>query len=365
MTKVTLINRVYPPHHGASGFYVADLKQGLEERGFNVDVITAGCHSGKDICSLGFGVGQLSFWMYPFVYVGLIVLTLYHALTRQTEAYIVATDPPCLVWGVLAIAKVKSVPVIYWSHDVYPELFKVTGPAFLSQLKGLHHKIIKGCSAIVVIGQDMQKVYESHKTDMIYNWPLIEKKHKRALNDHITISYTGTLGLIHDVDAIKAFVMHCEKNNFPVQFKISGGGRAANDLKGFRSVNVEGWLSEKDYLERLAESDFTTAALQSEASGLSVPSKCNQALALGCPVLYFGNAHSQVGSWLYEQGGGYAFDPSQSDWLKTALDTMEAYQKTREEKASALSKQAIKLSSQWDRDAALNEWKKILQRVVL
>jgi glycosyltransferase involved in cell wall biosynthesis len=258
---------------------------------------------------------------------------------------IVYTNPPILP----IIARVMNVvfgkEFIYIVYDIYPDLAVLTGyiraSSSLSRIwDAINRSILNAARSVVVIGSEMipflrrkteRKIED--KVLVIPNWYqddifgapsddgcgfCVSQKDNRFV-----VVYTGNIGILQDVETIKAAILELPRDN--LDFVFTGHGRYHEALKNWCSdnklenVRVYDFLVGGEYKAILYRADCCLVSLREGVEGLSVPSKTYGYLAAGKPVIAIMSKETDIARDLLAFNAGFVIEQGDAKALREAL----------------------------------------------
>lgn len=309
------LNRVAPPQRGATGRLLDELCQKLKKHGLQPFKLNF------DISAHLYG------YLIAWLAVGLRAL-----LAPRAQTIVIMTDPPLLVfWAPLLKLRHRS-RIIYWCHDVYPDLLPQVAfqiPNWLMQiLKKGKNWALKSCDQIIVLGECMQnhllQAYpaSANKLQIIENWHEVKTAavHTQKtmaelapftdlLNNHFIVLYAGNLGKLHPYETLVETALLL-KDDPRFHFLISGYGQkrqaCEQAVKEHQLPNISflPYLSDAaiSALQQRAQAHW--ACLSAAETGLAVPVKAMAAFAAGRPLLWNGQAHATTATMISKYGAG-------------------------------------------------------------
>ncbi|NCO04476.1 MAG: glycosyltransferase family 4 protein [Alphaproteobacteria bacterium] len=329
--SILIINRVYPPHYGATGRMASDLAKHLAAQGWDVQVLATGEKSaryedqGVHVRTIKAKPLRRSWMGYCLVWIRLFLAALG---AKKTSVVITLTDPPLLIFVGAIVAKLKRAKHVHWCHDVYPDLLPLFGvrlPRFV--MRALHkasRRRMSKCAQIVAIGRCMSKRLamtgvEQSNIRIIPNWsdpniftpadhtlPLMKPKAQMPENmfrddsPKFRILYAGNIGKAHEVDMFlkAAEALHDHKEiEFVFVGTSEGHDRLADERAKMGLDNMKFMpYQPAPYLRTILESgDLHLVSMKDDMAGLLVPCKFYAALAVGRPTLFLGPQKSEIG----------------------------------------------------------------------
>lgn len=327
--SILFINRVYPPVPGATGVMLADMAEGLAERGWAVTVLTSGADElpASDVIN-GVRVervGRSNIDRSSHIRRGLQYASLYPAFLSRAfslpahDVIVTKTDPPMQVVLGPLIRRVKGGKLIHWAQDVYPE---VAAALEVIEKEGVLFKTLKTVStwalkqqdAVVAVGRCMkQRLIDRGVTkDLIHvvpNWadtdnlrpiahPQNAFRKERGWDGKFVVMYSGNMGLAHPFDAILDAAVDLHEND-DVVFAFVGDGprlprlKASVEERGLKNVRFLPFQPRERLAESLSSADLHLVTMEEKLSGLVVPSKVYGVLAVSRPLVFMGPADSE------------------------------------------------------------------------
>lgn len=256
---------------------------------------------------------------------------------KKNDKVFAVTNPFLLVLILSIIRVFKKFDYILLVHDVFPE----NGiPAGLLKKEKISFRILKSiydwayskADKLIVLGRDMKvlvddKINSMDKAVVVENWfdedlnpnKTIDRNQYVGvdLTDKIVIGFAGNIGRVQNLhEFVKLFI----KNNNPkLHLLIIGDGAVSNEITEFLNKNLYNNITYLGPKPRSEQSDFLNACdiglitLAEGMYGLGVPSKTYNLLSLGKPVLYLGDAKSEVDLLVNEFNLGWSFQWNQEE----------------------------------------------------
>ncbi|WP_436488120.1 glycosyltransferase family 4 protein [Chitinophaga sp. ARDCPP14] len=307
----------------------------------------------------------------------LLSIQLTYKLWRKAgrgDNVLIVTNPAPVVPLVTWVCRWKSLKCFTIVHDVFPENLvaaKIMKPGSLPYrlLKSVFNKAYSNMAVLFVLGRDMKAVFESKlqgykkqpDIKIVENWadtvsiaptakdenPVIRKL---GVADKIIFQFAGNLGrvqglmeLCHVIKDIRNPLLH---------FIFIGEGAVKKEMLQFIAKHQLSNVSMLDSFSRSKQQEFLNAtdvgivSLQEGMAGLGVPSKSYNILAAGKPILFIGNANSEISLMINEHNVGWTFDVSESAALLdffnglSVTDVAQLTQKGKNARALAVNNYA-------------------------
>lgn len=395
--SVLLINRVYPPVRGASGWMLRDLAETFAREGWSVTVLTTG-DVAEQTGDQGVIIRRVKIPQHKNLVsylVAWIKLTFTALRMARRDLIVTLSDPPMIYLVGRAFAKIKGAKHIHWCHDLYPDLFPALGyrlPRFLQNyLMRLSRRTMKMADAVVAIGQCMarhltQTGMDISRLQVIPNWadrdviappvamPIPVRVDVqgarppetliRDTSPRFRVLYAGTMGRAHPMqtvlDAAQALSMHQE-----IEFVFVGDSPAherlarERDRRGLMNIKFIPFQPAPLLKPMLENADLHLITQKSETAGLLVPCKFYTAMAAARPCLYVGAPDTDIARMILESGAGVVIAPGQGDHL---AETVLAYRMNKDVWETG-HQAARRVASAFTPAASLAAWVKLAIKV--
>lgn len=398
--SVLLINRTYPPVHGATGRMMQDLCVALEKSGWLVSVLTTGERNDRDI-SQSITIYRIkqrhnhqSFFGFFVLWIRLFFKAF--KLPRH-DLVITMTDPPMVSVIGHMIAKRKKSVHIHWAQDLYPDLLRPLGasiPKFLERyLLKLSRRVMNQAYRVVAIGQCMSKRLAQTgvvpaKLIVIPNWadlevvaPLQGKPHDYASREvngrakkpeemfsntspKFRVLYAGNIGRAHPM---KSVIEAAEllRDQEEIEFVFVGDPKSHERLmreKGKRGLENIKFMPYQpiELLRGVMESgDVHLVTMRSNIYGALVPCKFYSGLAVGRPTIFVGPEQTEISDVLNHYNAGVVVPPDDG---KALADMIYGY-RTDGEAWFAAQEGALRAAQAYHPNQSLNKWVDLVEKV--
>lgn len=296
-------------------------------------------------------------------------------IPKDTEVLMV-TNPALLLVLTSFEVKRRKWKMNVLVHDVFPENLVVSG--FLKSnksfsfriLKRIFDKAFKKMDTLIVLGRDMQKLFEQNKerkegVTIIENWadtenimprPVAETAKKKLL-------FAGNMGRLQGLEILLEALKKTESN--PYTFTFIGSGALENHIetyiqeKNTTHIEKHGWIPREEQDKFLADATVGVVTLKKDMYGLGVPSKLYNLLAAGKPIFYIGDLDSEVHLVLKEHEIGWFAEAGNIEEIaETLIEIANADSfglKKRSENARALAE------NEYSKEIILNKFNKLFK----
>jgi colanic acid biosynthesis glycosyl transferase WcaI len=245
---------------------------------------------------------------------------------KKADVIVTLTTPPFIALVPLLIGRLRRVPTILWSMDVYPDVAFELGalrrrsPAGLV-LQGAGRWVLRSADLVVALGETMAaRLCEqgAGRVEVVHHWaieadrslvrPLVAEaaeqiRREWGWRDRFVVMYSGNMGLAHDFSTVidAAEEMERGRSGSPeVLFSFVGGGpqqsgvQQAVLLKRLAAVEFRDYVRRERLIGTLSAPDVHLVTLREKMPGLLVPSKIYGILAAGKPTIYVGPDRGEV-----------------------------------------------------------------------
>jgi colanic acid biosynthesis glycosyl transferase WcaI len=271
-------------------------------------------------------------------------------LLRMPRHHVVVamSDPPFLLAPVLGAGTVRGFRTVYWAQDLYPQLAAKLGllrerSAPYRLLSSFARRLHARCDLVVALGPRMlQELIAAGspppRTIVIENWadaeaitPVPKQENEfvasHGLEDKFVVLYSGNAGRAHTFESVlvAARQLRAEPD---VVFLFIGGGSQLGELQQVvereRLTNVRflEYLPRDQLRYSLSAASVSLVTENPEVTGLIVPSGTYGILASGRPILFVGNAESDVATIVRDFDCGIVVAPADSAGLVHAIRSL-------------------------------------------
>lgn len=256
-------------------------------------------------------------------------------LRKKNDILFSVTNPAPLLLLLSFLKRFVSNPYCLLVHDVFPEN---TIPAGILKQSDWSYRVLKKifdaayrqASVLVVLGRDMKllmmKKLKSNphhtKIEIIENWAevdLVYPNLKATEQLEINLQYAGNLGRVQGLMSLLEIVKSVQ--NPYLKFSFWGKGAMKKKMEAYVASNQMNNVSFYDSFKRneqndvLAQCDLAIVTLAPGMCGLGVPSKTYNIMAAGKPILFLGDAESEVSLMIEESNIGYSYSMNDKDGI--------------------------------------------------
>jgi colanic acid biosynthesis glycosyl transferase WcaI len=360
--KILFINQCYWPDHVATAQVLADLAEELARRGHEVEVLcsrnpyTGGearfprqqRHNGVTVhrvTTLGYGK-KSGLRGRTLDYLSFHLMALVKCIRLPSPDVVITLTSPLLV-GVLGwlMTILKGTWHIHWCMDLFPD----TGVLFgLVKENGLAHRVCAFltrrylCSAhgVFALSQYMAERIRGYgvSEDHLYVVPVwadgaklrpISRQANRFIKEHkledkFVVMFSGNLELGGDIDTLVEALTELRDDRDTVFVLISEGPRfdkfrAACERASLRNVLFLPYQPRETLSHSLSAGDVHIVTNKKGLRGLRVPCKLYGVLAVGRPILYIGESHSEAADLIRDHELGFVIEERDVPGVVAAL----------------------------------------------
>jgi glycosyltransferase involved in cell wall biosynthesis len=253
---------------------------------------------------------------------------------RSEDVLLCVTTPFTLPFPVVLAARLRKSASALIIHDLYPDTLVMAG--FLSPssmltrlLRWANGVMFHWLDSIVIIGRDMgPKLLEypqmtQAKISLIPNWVTLpvryrelnpENPYRQRCGGKFIVAMSGNTGFTHDPESVFE-AARILRNNDEIKFLLSGEGVGWNKLKEMQAASP---LPNVTLVERVPESelesflsagDIWVIPYRKNNTGVSVPSRIYNLLAIGRPIIICSEADAEAAMLVREEDIGWVAPP--------------------------------------------------------
>jgi colanic acid biosynthesis glycosyl transferase WcaI len=404
MKRVIFLNRFFFPDHSATSQLLSDLAFHLAREGRAVHVVTSQQRYDEPGARLpaaesigGVEVHRIAttrFGRSALVGRGLDYLSFYAGVWRRVlslaqagDVLVAKTDPPMLCIPAMRAARRRSLRLVNWMQDIYPELAARLGVPLLrgpvgSGLARLRDASLRVAAANVVVGERMAQTVRAHgvaaaKVHVIPNWcddeAIVPVSHadnplrrEWGLEGRFVIGYSGNLGRGHEFETVLAAAQRLRGDARMLFLCIGGGHKLEELVSRVDALGLGGSFRFVPYQDReqlrysLGAADVHWISLKPELEGLMVPSKLYGIAAAGRPVIAVTAKDGEIARLVRQHRCGFVVEPGDAAGLTDALVGLAA---DRDACAAMGRRARTMLEAQFTRRHAFDRWQGLLEEI--
>ncbi len=304
------------------------------------------------------------------------------ARVDRPDVIVTMTDPPVVAAVAATISRMRHVPFVYITQDVYPQVGTILGhlrPGMTaSALLRLNRFLRSSATTVVAIGRDMaQRLQDDgcppEKIEVIPNWadglairPLQDRasaKESFGWRDRFVVMHSGNVGLSQNLDVLIEAADQLQLDSQVLVVIIGEGAskaRLQEEAKRRRLMNVSflPYQPKAGLQQSLGAADVHLVSLARGLRGYIVPSKIYGIMAAGRPVIAAVEHGSEVARLVEEYQCGTVIEPGDPEALADAI--RKSFTQPLEEMGQ---RGRLAFELKYDRPVATSKYRRLLEEV--
>ncbi|MET4221776.1 colanic acid biosynthesis glycosyl transferase WcaI [Bradyrhizobium sp. LB8.2] len=303
---------------------------------------------------------------------------------RSGDIVFCVTTPFTLPYSVLVAGKLRGAKATLLVYDLYPEALQAAGMVRSTSLAArlirfANTLLFRRLDAIVVIGRDVPPLIKKYRgvtpeqLRYIPNWALTSigyrtidpaSRFRAADSSKFIVGLSGNLGFTHDpVSVFEA--ARLLRHRTDIHFILSGWGvgwATLNDLYGkdrLENVTILKPVPEDELVEFLSAADLWIIPYRRNVTGVSIPSRLYNILAIGRPVVITSEASSEGALVIGEAEIGWVVPPEAPAELARAIREAAGDRQATKDKGV----RAIDIAEKYREDIALARYREAMNEV--
>jgi glycosyltransferase involved in cell wall biosynthesis len=280
------------------------------------------------------------------------------------------------------LRKAASALIIY---DLYPDTLVMAGFLHASSvltrcLRAANKTMFQWLDAIVIIGRDMRSKLLDYpkmtasKISLIPNWVTLpiryreltpENTYRRHCGGGFIVAMSGNAGFTHDpVSVFEA--ARILKDNKDIKFLLSGEGVGWTKLKDMQAasplpnVTLVERVPECELESFLSAGDVWVIPYRKDNTGVSVPSRIYNLLAIGRPIIICSETDAEAAILLRENDVGWVAPPEDPQALAQIISFATSAAAGTNEKGH----RAAIVASRYTRQIALHAYRDLMDALL-
>jgi glycosyltransferase involved in cell wall biosynthesis len=363
--RLLILNQFFYPDHSATSQLMTDLAESLAARGAGVTALAGrGRYNGggplpareehrgvavERAWATRFGKGSTAGRLADYVsfYLG----AAWKLLTvRRHDVVMALTTPPLIGLVALLACRLRGMRLALLVQDLYPDVgvrlgvLREGGPA-ARLLDALNRAALSRADRIIVLGDCMRERVAAKvghasgaRIDVIHNWadgerirPLAASERnvfaeEHSLGGRFVVEFSGNFGMVNDF-ATPLEAARLLAGRPDILFLFVGEGVRGGEIRefvsrhGLANVRVLPYQPLDNLRYSLAAGDAHLVTLAEGLAGLCVPSKAYGVLAAGRPLIFVGDARSEIARLVAENGCGAVIPSGQAASLARLIES--------------------------------------------
>jgi glycosyltransferase involved in cell wall biosynthesis len=343
--KILLVTQHYAPFPSTTSGYMTDIANALAQKS-RVVVISSSPNSASRL-PLAPGQPEVieikSWWPEKSALVSrslaavlfsiqVFVAVMKHA--RSEDVLLCVTTPFTLPYTVALAARLRKAASVLIIYDLYPDTLVMAGflgaSSILTRwLRSANEVMFQWLDAIVIIGRDMSAKLLDYpkmsaaKLNLIPNWATMpvryrelnpENPYRRRCGGRFVVAMSGNAGFTHDPESVFE-AARLLRQNTDIKFLLSGEGVGWTKLNEMQAASP---LPNVTLIERVPESelesflsagDIWIVPYRKNNTGVSVPSRIYNLLAIGRPIIICSEPDAEAAILMREEDIGWVAPP--------------------------------------------------------
>jgi glycosyltransferase involved in cell wall biosynthesis len=304
---------------------------------------------------------------------------------RSEDVLLCVTTPFTLPYTVALAARLRKAASALIIYDLYPDTLVMAGflrasSTLTKWLRSANKNMFQWLDAIVIIGRDMSlKLLEypnmtTAKISFIPNWATLpvgyreltsENPYRRHSGGRFIVAMSGNAGFTHDAESVFE-AARILKDSKDIKFLLSGEGVGWTKVK---DMQAESPLPNVTLIERVPESElesFLSAGdiwiipYRRNNTGVSVPSRIYNLLAIGRPIIICSEPDAEAAILLREENIGWVTPPEDPQSLAQVISSAASAAAGTNEKGH----RATVVAARYTREIALNAYRDLMDRLL-
>jgi glycosyltransferase involved in cell wall biosynthesis len=394
--KILLVTQHYAPFPSTTSGYMTDIAKALAQKSRVVVISSSPDSASKSPPTPGEPevIEIRSWWPEKSALVSrsfaavlfsiqVFVAVMKHA--RSDDVLLCVTTPFTLPYTVALAARLRKASSALIIYDLYPDTLVMAG--FLSAssiltkwLRSANEVMFQWFDAIVIIGRDMgSKLLDypkmtAAKINLIRNWATLpvryreltpENPYRRVCGRQFVVAMSGNAGFTHDPESVFE-AARILKNNENIKFLLSGEGVGWTKLNEMQAASP---LPNVTLIERVPESelesflsagDIWIVPYRKNNTGVSVPSRIYNLLAIGRPIIICSEPDAEAAILMREEDIGWVAPPEDPEAIARIISFAASASADTNEKG----RRAALVASRFTRQIALNSYRDLMDRLL-
>ncbi len=304
---------------------------------------------------------------------------------RSEDVLLCVTTPFTLPYAVALAARLRKAASALIIYDLYPDTLVMVG--FLSPssiltrlLRWVNNVMFHWLDSVVIIGRDMSsKLLEypqmtEAKITLIPNWATLPVRYRELASDNsfrsrcgaqFVVAMSGNAGFTHDPESVFE-AARILKDNKNIQFLLSGEGVGWTKIKEMQAATP---LANVTLVERVPEAElevFLSSAniwiipYRKNNTGVSVPSRIYNLLAIGRPVIICSEPEAEAAMLVKDEDIGWVVPPEDPE----AVAQIISFAASAAAETNERGHRATMVASRFTRQIALKAYRDLMDRLL-
>ncbi|WP_349642787.1 glycosyltransferase family 4 protein [Bradyrhizobium lablabi] len=304
---------------------------------------------------------------------------------RSEDVLLCVTTPFTLPYTVTLAARLRRAAAALIIYDLYPDSLVMAGflraSSILTKwLRFANGVMFRWLDAIVIIGRDMgPKLLEypkmtAAKINLIPNWATLpiryreldpENPYRRRCGGRFIVAMSGNSGFTHDPKSVFE-AARILQNNPDIKFLLSGEGVGWNKLNEMQTasplpnVTLTERVPESELESFLSAGDIWIVPYRKNNTGVSVPSRIYNLLAIGRPIIICSEPDAEAAILMREEDIGWVTPPEDPE----AIAQVIAFAASAAGNTAEKGHRAAMVASRFTQKIALGAYRDVIDRLL-
>jgi glycosyltransferase involved in cell wall biosynthesis len=395
-SRVLLVSQHYAPFPSTTSGYMTDIAEALALEN-QVVVLSGTPNSGSNLPwkpgepavveIRSWWPGKSALVSRSFAAVLFAVQTFFAVLkhSRTEDAILCVTTPFTLPYAVALAARIKKISAAVIIYDFYPDTLVMAGflqpSSILTKfLRWANGAMFRGLDAVVTIGRDMNSLLIAYpgmtaeKITFIPNWATLPVSYRPIAQDNpyrhccggkFLVAMSGNAGFTHDPESVFE-AARLLKEDSSIHFLFSGEGVGWTKLKERQAASPLGNVTliervpEQELESFLSAADIWVIPYRRNNTGVSVPSRIYNLLAVGRPVIICSEPDAEAAILVREHDLGWVVRPENSQEIAQAIRAASSSASSTLEKG----RRASEIATNYTETIALKSYRGLMSRLL-
>ncbi len=304
---------------------------------------------------------------------------------RSEDVLLCVTTPFTLPYMVALAARLRKAASALIIYDLYPDTLVMAGFLGASSIltrwfRSANEVMFRWLDAIVIIGRDMGvKLLDypkitATKINLIPNWATLpvryreldsENPYRRQCGGRFIVAMSGNAGFTHDPESVFE-AARILQNNPDIKFLLSGEGVGWTKLNEMQAasplpnVTLIGRVPESELESFLCAGDIWIVPYRKNNTGVSVPSRIYNLLAIGRPIIICSEPDAEAAILMREEDIGWVTPPEEPQAIARIISLAASSAANTREKGQ----RAAIVASRFTRQIALSAYRDLMHRLL-
>ena len=305
--------------------------------------------------------------------------------SRREDAVLCVTTPFTSPYAVSLAARLRKFSAALIIYDFYPDSLVMAGflgptSVLAEMLRSANGQMFGWLDAVITIGRDMNSMLMAYprmtadKISFIPNWATLPVRYReitpanpyrQRCPGRFLVAMSGNAGFTHDPESVFE-AARILQDNADIHFLFSGEGVGWTKLKARQAGSP---LANVTLVERVPDAEldgFLSAAdvwvipYRKNNTGVSVPSRIYNLLAVGRPVIICSEPDAEAALLVRENDLGWVVQPENPAAIAEAVRLAAS----PAGKTLAKGRRAAEIAPHYTRETALNSYRALISRLL-